>query len=44
LPWEVIYTEEFSTREEALQKEKYYKSAAGRKNVKKIIISKNLPR
>lgn len=30
-PWKVVYTESFSTEQEALKKEKYYKSAAGRK-------------
>ena len=31
LPWEVIHKEEFVTRIEARQREKYLKSAAGRR-------------
>jgi putative endonuclease len=30
LPWELVYYEEFPTREEAIKREKYFKSAAGR--------------
>jgi len=37
LPWKVIYTEEYNDRKTARSKEKYLKSAAGRK-----WLSKNL--
>ena len=39
MPWEVTYSERFNTLEEAIKREKYFKSAAGRrwlhKNVNK---------
>jgi len=34
-PWNLIYTEQFVTEREAVLKEKYYKSAAGRRFIKK---------
>lgn len=34
-PFEVIYFEEFKTREEAIKREKYFKSAVGRRFLKK---------
>ncbi|MFN2424279.1 MAG: GIY-YIG nuclease family protein [Cryomorphaceae bacterium] len=37
--WKVVYTEEHSTREEALDRERYLKSAAGRRFLKKILSS-----
>ena len=36
-PWEIIYFEQFETRNEALKREKYFKSAAGRRFLKKTI-------
>ena len=30
LPWEIVYFEQFENFEEALKREKYFKSAAGR--------------
>ena len=36
-PWEIIYFEEFDTRAEAIEREKYFKSAAGRRFLKKKI-------
>jgi len=36
-PFRVIYQEVFYTREEALQKEKYYKSFKGGKELAKIV-------
>ena len=33
-PFEIIYTEEFETREEAIKREKYFKTAAGRRILK----------
>ena len=37
VPWEIIYTEKFNSRKEALEREKYFKSAAGRKVVNKLL-------
>ncbi|MDP5229117.1 MAG: GIY-YIG nuclease family protein [Cellulophaga sp.] len=34
LPWILIYQEEFSTREEARKREKYFKSGVGREFLK----------
>jgi putative endonuclease len=36
IPWELVYFEEFKTREESLLREKYLKSAAGRRFIKKL--------
>lgn len=36
-PWEIIYYEEVLTRVEARKREKYLKSAAGRRKIKMII-------
>jgi putative endonuclease len=35
IPFEILYFESFETREEAIAREKYFKSAAGRKYLKK---------
>ena len=35
-PWVVIYSEEYSSSAEARAREKYYKSAIGRKELKKF--------
>ena len=35
IPFHMVYSEEFNTREEAIQREKYFKSAAGRRFLKK---------
>ena len=37
MPFQIIYQEEFETREEAIAREKYFKTAAGRKYLKKSI-------
>ena len=37
VPWEIVYTEKFYSRVNALEREKYFKSASGRKFVKKIL-------
>ena len=37
IPWEVVHHEEFASREEALVREKYLKTAAGRRYLKNII-------
>ena len=36
-PWRLIYTEVANSIEEAKKQEKYWKSCAGRRNIKKII-------
>ena len=35
-PWDIVYSEIFDTREKALKREKYFKSAAGRRFIKKL--------
>ena len=40
-PWHIIYTEECQSRVDARGREKYYKSAAGRKKLKTILESRN---
>ena len=37
LPWDIIYTEAFNTREEARKREKYFKSATGRRFLRKFV-------
>ncbi len=37
IPWEVVYYEEFEHREEAIKREKYFKTAAGRRFLKQKI-------
>jgi putative endonuclease len=39
-PWTIIYSEDFQNLSEARKKEKYYKSASGRNQIKKL----NIPR
>jgi putative endonuclease len=36
-PFELVYFEEFSTREEAVRREKYFKTAAGRRFLKSVL-------
>jgi len=36
LPWEIMYTEEFDNLAEARNREKYFKTCAGRKFIKKM--------
>jgi putative endonuclease len=36
-PWEIIFTEEFNLREEAVSRERYFKTAAGRRFLKSIL-------
>jgi putative endonuclease len=36
-PWRVVYTEAFKTAEEARAREKYFKTAAGRRFLKKVL-------
>ena len=35
-PWEIIYYEEFNSVDEAIKREKYFKTAAGRRFIKKL--------
>jgi len=39
IPWEIIHTEEFNTREEALLREKFLKSSAGRRFIKDMFFN-----
>ena len=36
-PWQIIYFEETTSQKEALKREEYYKSSAGRKKIKAIL-------
>ncbi|MBZ0182021.1 MAG: hypothetical protein K8F60_06155 [Melioribacteraceae bacterium] len=36
-PWKIIYTEEKETLEEAIKREKYFKSSAGRRKIKLLL-------
>ncbi|MCX6731402.1 MAG: GIY-YIG nuclease family protein [Candidatus Parcubacteria bacterium] len=36
-PWQLVYYEQFDSKEEAVKREKYFKSAAGRRWLKKYI-------
>lgn len=38
-PWIVVYTELFETKLEAIKREKYFKSAAGRRWIKKNLFN-----
>jgi len=38
IPWEIIYTENYSNRTEAREREKYLKSSAGRRYLRTINI------
>jgi len=35
--WKLVYTEEFETHGEAVRRERYFKSAAGRRYLKKVL-------
>jgi len=37
-PWKVIYTEKYSTKSEAMRREKQLKSAKGREFIRRIIV------
>lgn len=39
IPWKIIYKEEFLTEEESVLKEKYFKTAAGRRWMKKNLFA-----
>ena len=42
-PFELVYTEELNTRSEAIAREKYFKTAAGRKFLKKYYSRSTMP-
>ncbi|MBL0308871.1 MAG: GIY-YIG nuclease family protein [Bacteroidetes bacterium] len=42
-PWKIIYTEQVNTREGARKLEKYYKTAAGKRRLKHLIVGGSLP-
>ncbi len=37
IPFELVYFEEFETRDEAVARERYFKTAAGRRFLKKVL-------
>jgi putative endonuclease len=37
IPWEIAYYESFTSIEEAISREKFFKTSAGRKYLKKIL-------
>lgn len=39
VPWEIAYYEEYGLRKEALQRERYFKTAAGRRFLKTKILT-----
>ena len=39
VPWKIIFTEEFKTRKEAREKEKYLKTGVGRDFIKTLVQS-----
>ena len=41
IPYILIYSEEFLTREESIKREKYFKSASGRRYMKKLFSALN---
>ncbi len=43
-PWEVVHTESYSSTERARTREKYFKSAAGRRWIKKHLALQLVPR
>lgn len=39
-PWEIIHTETFATKQEAMKREKWFKSGAGREYIKCEILKR----
>ena len=37
IPWKIVYYEEFNSIDEAIARERYFKSSAGRRFLKKVI-------
>jgi putative endonuclease len=42
-PWQIVYKEKYSSRKDAMQREKYLKSGSGRESLKRTLLS-NLER
>lgn len=42
MPWKLIYSECLSNRQQAREREKYFKSAAGRKKIKVMMEEMNI--
>ena len=36
-PWEILITEEYDTKSEAMNREKFFKSGQGRESIKRIV-------
>lgn len=36
IPWEVVYNEDYKTKEEAIKREKFFKTTRGRRALKRI--------
>ena len=43
-PWEIVYQEEYASEVEARKREKYFKTSAGRRLIKKTLDKQKLPR
>ncbi len=43
IPFEISYYEQFKTREEAIKREKYFKTAAGRRFLKQKLSCSSMP-
>ena len=42
MPWKLVYFEKFETLEQAVQREKYFKTGSGRELLKKILLQSSL--
>jgi putative endonuclease len=40
MPWKILYVEEHETQKEAIKREKYFKSAAGRRWISKNVFGR----
>ena len=38
-PWEIVHFEEYQTRSEAMQRERYFKSLKSRKSIEKLFLA-----
>lgn len=41
VPWELVYAEEFDTRSDAMNRERYFKTGKGRKELEVLLQSKD---
>ena len=39
-PWQLVYSEEFDTRSEAVRRERFFKSGRGRQEVRELLLAK----